>query len=141
MRFQRDGNAEAIRGLFDALGRRDVDAVLECFDVGAMFEPLSTPVRERDPSEALGHTGLRRYFDDLVGTWDVFEVAIAEVREAGDHVAAIGQIRAVSATAKFDSTDPIGFVWRLRDGLVVWGKTYRTPEEALSALEQLSFAG
>lgn len=105
-----------------------------------MFEPLSTPVRDRDPSEALGHTGLRRYFENLVSTWDEFRVAIAEVREAGDHVAALGQIHAVSTAAGFDSTDPVGFVWRLRDGLVVWGKTYRTPEEALSALDQLSLA-
>jgi ketosteroid isomerase-like protein len=130
-----------VRSVFDALADRDLDGLLRCFDVGAMFEPLSTSVRERDPSEALGHTGLRRYFDDLTATWDRFEVAIEETREAGDHVAALGHIRAVSVEAGFDSDDPVGFVWRLRDGLIVWGKTYRTPEEALGALDELSIAG
>ncbi len=127
--------------MFDALERGDIDGVLDCFDVGAMFEPLSTPVRERDSAEALGHTGLRRYFDEIARTWDRFEVHIHEVRESGDHVAALGRIRAVSAVAGFDSDDPVGFVMRLRDGLVVWGKTYRTPEEALVALERLAAAG
>ena len=121
--------------------QRDVAAVLACFDVGAMFEPLSTSVRNREPSEALGHTGLRRYFEDLEATWDVFHIQVNELREQGDHVAAVGRIRAVAGAAGFDSDDPIGFVMRLRDGLVVWGKTYRTPEEALAALDELATPG
>ena len=116
----------------------DLDAILACFDVGAMFEPLSTPVAERDASEAMGHTGLRRYFEDLSATWDTFEVHVHEIRESGEHVAALGRIRAVSEAAGFDSEDPIGFVWRLRGGLIVWGKTYATPEEALTALAELA---
>jgi ketosteroid isomerase-like protein len=130
-----------IRGVFEALREGDIDAVLEHFDVGAMFEPLSTTVRDRDPSEALGHTGLRRYFEDLGTIWDEFEITISELRETGEHVAALGHIRAVARDGSFDSVDPVGFVWRLRDGVIQWGKTYRTPEDALAAFDELSLAG
>jgi ketosteroid isomerase-like protein len=75
---------------------------------------------------------VRRYLQDLDETWDTFEVTIANLRADGEHVVAVGRIRARQGDVAVD--DPAGFAFRLRDGRVVWAKVYRSHEEALAAV-------
>jgi ketosteroid isomerase-like protein/anti-sigma regulatory factor (Ser/Thr protein kinase) len=123
-------NLRVVRELFDAFAARDVSRTTRLVDRGVIMEPLSTPVERRTPY--LGVDGLRRYLQDLDETWDKFDVTIAKLRADGEHVVAVGRIRARQRDVTVD--DPAGFAFRLRDGKVVWAKVYRSHEEALAAV-------
>ena len=125
-----DENRRVVRELFDAFAARDVSRTTQLVDRGVMMEPLSTPVERRTPY--LGVDGLRRYLQDLDATWDTFDVTIEELRADGEHVVAVGRIRARQLDLELD--DPAGFAFRLRDGKVVWAKVYPSHEEALAAV-------
>ena len=125
-------NVRVVRELFGAFAARDVERTIRLVDRGVMMEPLSTEVEQRAPY--LGVSGLRRYLDDLDGTWDKFEVTVADIRAGGDHVVALGRIHAKRQALVAD--DPAGFVFKLRDGRVVWAKVYRSHDDALAAAGQ-----
>jgi len=123
------GNVEAVGRLIDAFARRDAAALMRLVDLGVVFEPLSTAVSQRLPY--LGRSGMRQYLDDLEETWDEFEVELLRARPLGSHVVALCRIRARAGTWRNEGL--AGMVWRLRDGLAVWGKVYATEAEALDA--------
>lgn len=125
-----EDNRRVVRDLFKAFAARDVSRTTQLVDRGVMLEPLSTPVERRTPY--LGVDGLRRYLQDLDETWDTFDVTIADLRADGEHVVAVGRIRARHRDVEVD--DPAGFAFRLRDGKVVWAKVYPSHEEALAAV-------
>jgi len=122
-------NLGAVRRVFEAFARRDVDRLTQLVDRGVMLEPLSTPVERRTPY--LGVSGLRRYLSDLDGTWDQFDVSIEKLQPHGDHVAALGRIYARRDNHVAD--DEAGFTFKLRDEKVVWAKVYASHTEALAA--------
>jgi anti-sigma regulatory factor (Ser/Thr protein kinase)/ketosteroid isomerase-like protein len=126
-------NRRVVRELFEAFAARDLSRTTRLVDRGVMLEPLSTPVERRTPY--LGIDGLRRYLQDLDATWDRFDVTIEELRADGEHVVALGHIRARQLDVELD--DPAGFAFRLRDGTVVWAKVYASHEEALAAVGML----
>jgi anti-sigma regulatory factor (Ser/Thr protein kinase) len=122
-------NLGVVRELLRAFAARDVERTAKLVDRGVMIEPLSTPVERRTPY--LGLSGLGRYMRDLDETWQRFEVSVEELRAESDYVVASGRIYAQHPDLVAD--DPAGFVFRLRDGKVVWVKVYRSQEEALAA--------
>lgn len=123
------GNVELVRRLLEALERRDAAALMQIADRGIVFEPLSTEVQQRTPY--LGRPGLRRYLQDLEDTWDELRVAMHEFASRDDYVVALGRIRGVRGPHVAEGT--AGMVWRVRDGMAVWGKVYSTENEALRA--------
>ena len=125
-------NTSVVEALFDAFARRDGDGMAELMTEDAVFEPVSTEQAEREPYH--GRDGIRRYLGDLARTWAEFRVTIHEYRGAGDRVLAIGRAYARSANPAFISDSEIAFVWQLRDGLVVHGRTYTDPHEAEAEL-------
>jgi anti-sigma regulatory factor (Ser/Thr protein kinase)/ketosteroid isomerase-like protein len=122
-------NTRVVRELLAAFAARDVARLTRLVDRGVMIEPLSTPVERRTPY--LGVDGLRRYLTDLDATWDRFEVSVEEILGGGDHIVATGRIYAQHRDLVAD--DPAGFVFKLRDGKVVWAKVYPSAAEALAA--------
>jgi ketosteroid isomerase-like protein len=122
-------NADTVRLFFEAFVRRDAEAAAELFEDAATFEPASTAVSERGTYE--GPEGVRRYFRDLDETWQSFRVTISELHEDGDQVVALGRVYA--AGNGFVGDDPAGFVWRLRDGMVVHGRVFTSHDAALAA--------
>ena len=118
-----------VERLLDGFTRRDVTTLLDVADRGVMFEPLSTPVGRRTPY--LGHAGLRRYLRDLEETWDELRITIDELRPRADYVLARGSIH--GAAGDFAADEPAFFVWRVRAGRAVWGKVFRSEEDALRA--------
>jgi ketosteroid isomerase-like protein len=120
-------NVEAVKRLFDAFTRRDVDEVLALLDPDVLFEPAPTVARPH--RSYVGHSGMRQYFEDVADTWERLDVQIQEYRHAGSYVIAFGRIYAAGGGSVAD--DPASFVWRLERGRVIWGKVFRRREEAL----------
>jgi ketosteroid isomerase-like protein len=122
-------NADTIRSLFDAFSRRDAAAAAELFNEDAKFEPASTPAAGRETY--VGPEGVRSYFRDLDETWQRFEVTITELLEHDDCVVVLGRVYA--AGNGFVGDDPAGFVWRLRNGRIVFGRVFTSHDGALAA--------
>jgi ketosteroid isomerase-like protein len=125
------GNVAIVRAVFEAFGQGDVEAVLELADREITFEPVSTPVREREPYH--GHDGMREYMRDLDETWEEFEVTISDVREGPDQVVALGRIKAIATGGAYMTDSPAGVVLRLREGKILWGKVFTNVSDALAA--------
>jgi ketosteroid isomerase-like protein len=123
-------NVEVVSRLLEAFSRRDADAMVELIDPDMLFEPAPTPARPY--RTYVGHAGMRQYLKDLDDTWARLDVTVLEYRHAGSYVLVFGRIYAASRGSVAD--DPATFVWRLEDGLVVWGKVFRNREEALETV-------
>jgi uncharacterized protein (TIGR02246 family) len=125
-------NVAIVEQLFDAFARRDADAMAALMAPDVVFEPASTELADREPYR--GREGIRSYLADLTRTWAEFRVTIHEYRSMGDRVLALGRVYARSASPAFIADNEIAFVWRLRDGRVVHGRTHRDPHEAEAEL-------
>jgi ketosteroid isomerase-like protein len=125
-----------VEQLFEAFSRRDADGMVELLHEDAVFEPASTELAPREPYT--GPAGMRQYLADLTRTWEEFRVTIHEYRADGDRVLARGRVYARSASPAFISDSEIAFVWRLRDGRIVHGRTHTDPHEAEAELHAAS---
>ncbi|HXD58266.1 MAG TPA: nuclear transport factor 2 family protein [Thermoleophilaceae bacterium] len=123
-------NVEVVTRLLDAFARRDGEAMVEVLDEDFLFEPAPTPAREY--RTYVGHSGMRQYLNDVGETWERLDLTIQEYRHAGDYVLVFGRIYTARQGSVAD--DPATFVWRLEDGLVVWGKVFRNRDEALETV-------
>jgi len=123
-------NVEVVTRLLDAFSRRDGDGMVNFLDEDFLFEPAPTPAREY--RTYVGHSGMRQYLNDIDTTWERLDLTIQEYRHAGDYVLVFGRIYTARQGSVAD--DPATFVWRLEDGLVVWGKVFRNRDEALETV-------
>jgi ketosteroid isomerase-like protein len=124
-------NAETVRALFDAFGRRDTAAVLALAHAEIVFTPPTG--RLAGHSEPYrGHDGLRTYLADVARVWEELRSEPDEYIELEDRVLCTGRVYAWGVGRVIDA--PAGWVWRLRDGLVVEGTVYETRRAAYEAV-------
>jgi ketosteroid isomerase-like protein len=123
-------NADIVRELFDAFGRRDATAVLALADPDIVFTP-PTGRLVGHPEPYRGHDGLRTYLDDVARVWQELRSEPEEFVEGGDVVVCTGRVYAWGVGRVIDA--PAGWVWRLRSGRLVEGRVYDTRREALEA--------
>ena len=129
-----DSNVAIVERLFDAFERRDADAMVEVMAEDVVFEPASSEREAREPYD--GHAGMRRYLADLARTWAEFRVTIHQYEAAGERVLVRGRVYARSASPAFISDSEIAFIWRVRDGRIVHGRTYTDPDDAEADLRR-----
>ena len=118
---------EIVDHLFRAFAARDADALVAVLSEDIVFEPASTEVAIRAPFR--GHAGMREYLAEVERDWEQFDVAVSDVREAPPYVVALGRVYARSGG--FVADNPLAFVWEVREGLVVWGRTFTDRSAAL----------
>jgi ketosteroid isomerase-like protein len=124
-------NADIVRKVFDAFSRRDVPALVALSDPEIVFIPPTGRLAGRaDPY--VGHEGLRAYMADVARVWEDLRSEPDEYVEVGDRVVCTGRVYAWGVGRVIDA--PAGWVWRLRDGLVVEGRVYETRRAAYEAV-------
>ena len=124
-------NVEMLHKAIDAYTRGDLEAYLEIAHPDVEWYPFTA---EAEGGAAYhGHEGVRRWWSNLESNLDEFEANVSECRDLGDMVIAFGELR-----AQFKSgvtlEQEIAWVARYRDGLIVWGRVFRTRTEALEAV-------
>src|SRR5262245_30570242 len=125
-------NVEVAYRVFDALARRDRDAWVALHDSDAKIHPLIGL-----GGTYRGHDGAQSFWDDVFRTFPDYSVRIDEVRELGDrtllavHISARGAHAMDSAGSMVEQLNWI--LAEMRDGRVVWWRTFRTEPEALDA--------
>ncbi len=121
-------NVKAIRGGFAALGRGDLDALVEMYDEDAVFETLLLGTHH-------GKEAIRRIYQENLDNQDGYTVEPVEMIDAGDKVVTVVQSGGAGPVSKISLDDRFAFVHTMRDGLIVREQTFRNREEALEAAE------
>ena len=123
---------EVIKAVFAAFAERDVEGVLAHASPDVEFSAATGDHAGRTEPYR-GHDGLRQYFRDVSAVWDDLRIVPSEFRQTDDTILVTGRVSARSpARIVAGST---GWIWRLRDGLVVYGRVYPSAAEAMAAFE------
>jgi hypothetical protein len=117
-------NADLGRLAVDAFNRRDRDGFFALMAPDVVVESRLSAVE----GAYHGREGLERWWDDLLGVFPEYVVAIDRERELGEWVVARFKAEAHGTTPLFDS---IWQVSRWHDGLCVSWRMCETEEEAV----------
>jgi ketosteroid isomerase-like protein len=123
-------NADIVRKVFAAFSRRDVETLLALSDPEVVFYPPTGRLAGRDEPYR-GHEGLRTYLADVARVWQELRSEPDEYIEIDDLVLCTGRVYAWGVGRVIDA--PAGWVWRLRDGLLLEGRVYETRRAAYEA--------
>jgi len=130
----RDGNVGLVRRLFAAFADRDAAALMEVVDPQIeFFGPTATVLNEGRCYR--GHEGMRRYLRDAELLWAELSVEPRTWREIGNHVVALGRVRA-RAHDGLEIDTPAAWVWRVEAGRITWGCAYGDPDEMPRSLQE-----
>ena len=123
---------DVVKAVCAAFTERDVEGVLAHADADMVFSPVTGDYAGRTEPYR-GHDGLRQYFRDVAVVWDDLRIVPGEFRQTGNTILVTGRVSARSpARIVAGST---GWIWRLRDGLVVYARAYHSAAEAMAAFE------
>jgi ketosteroid isomerase-like protein len=118
----------AVRGLADAINRRDADAAIAVSDPEIEF--LS--VLAVSGKAYRGHAGLREYFDDIASAWEEWRVEVHRVASGADgRVAIVMTMHMRGKGSGAALSEKTGHVWSLRDSKLLRNQPFREPEQAL----------
>ncbi len=121
---------DAVGELFAAFAARDPVRMERVLHPACTFwaEGTSTAAGRGEPYN--GPEGVSAYFADADRFWEHLEVQPHDVRSAGDGVicfgVAVGRLRGESG----DQRIPVIWVFRMREGRIVYGRAARTAAEA-----------
>ena len=121
-------NVELVQAAFDAISRRDLQAVLALCHPEIEFRPL---IAEAEDHTFKGHQGVREWFAD--------RMVPLNLRPTGENIEGFRDrgVNRLHLTGTFDGVDvsqSMWMAWRVRDGLISWWAAYRTEDEALEAV-------
>jgi ketosteroid isomerase-like protein len=125
-----EANVDLARKAFEAFAERDMEAALAIMDEDVEFLPVTANLTTGGVPYR-GHDGLRRYLDDVARVWDELRVYPSEFRDLGDTVVTLGRMYGRGGGMIIDR--PTGWVWRCRNGKIVFVRVYASREEALRA--------
>lgn len=123
-------NVELHHRAFDAFNRRDFDALLALMD--ADVEAVSRLVAIE--GDYLGHDGIRRWWENLLGVFPDFTIGVVEVRDLGDMTLASLRNRAHGTGSDIPMDQTLWQVAEWRDRKVVWWCAYMAEADALEAV-------
>src|SRR6185503_11467596 len=122
-------NVEVVRPIYDALNRRDWDAVFR--DTHPDFE--MTTQRGPDAGTHRRREAVQRLIEDTTAAFDNLAVEPEEFLEIGDQVVVLVTTRARPKGGSVDIVVRNGHLWTVRDGTILTLKTSPAPEKALEA--------
>jgi ketosteroid isomerase-like protein len=120
-------DVSVVKAVFAAFAERDVERVLELIHPEFEFTTLTSDYAGRTEPYR-GHEGIRQYFRDVSQVWDDLRLTPRDFREVGGDILVTGRVNARSAARIVDGST--GWVWRVRDGRVVYGRVYPSAADA-----------
>jgi ketosteroid isomerase-like protein len=126
-------NVEIVHRAFAAFERRDLAGLLELCSRDMVLEAQTARVAA-DGRPYRGHEGLRRYLADVARVWEELRPEPEHCRELDPElVVCTGRIYAWGVGRVVDT--PAGWLWRVREGLIVHGTVFESARAALEAAE------
>lgn len=85
------------------------------------------------PAHYTGPTGIREFFRDVEESWESFRFAATEIRDLGDRVLVLGDVRGCGRGSGVEVDDRWAWIIGLRDGKAASLRGYLDQPEALKA--------
>jgi ketosteroid isomerase-like protein len=123
---------EVVKAMFAAFAARDVGAVLALSHPDIEFTAVTGEHAGRTEPYR-GRDGMRQYFRDVAAVWEELILTPREFREVGDWVLVTGKVSARSRGRTVAGST--GWIWRVQDGKVIFGRVYGSAADATEALE------
>jgi uncharacterized protein len=124
-------NIEIVRKSFAAMGRGDLDTLLDLYDQDIEFEPLTGTRVETGGYR--GHQGVREYFKEADEVWDQVRPVVGEITTTGNEVVVFGHCSIRGRASEIETDSPCSWVITVRDGKITRHRVYQTNGEALDA--------
>lgn len=123
-------NLEVVRRAFDAFERRDIAAVLDCFDPDVRVrEDASLP----DAREYRGHDGVLQWLRGMDRNWEDFRVRPERFLDRENDVAALMRVHGRGRTSRVPVGGEFGSVFTVGDGRIEEWQIYAGWSETLNA--------
>ena len=123
---------DVIKAVYEAFTERDVEGVVACVDRDVEFSAVTGDHAGRTEPYR-GHDGIRQYFRDVAEVWDELRIVPSDYRQDGDRILVTGRVTARSPSRIVAGST--GWIWRLREGLVVYARVYPSAADAMAAFE------
>jgi ketosteroid isomerase-like protein len=124
-------NVEIVQQAFAAFEHRDPAALIAICRPDMVFQPVTAQIAAGGVPYR-GHEGMRSYLADVARVWQELRPAPdAWYERDGGVVVATGRVYAWGAGRVVDS--PAGWLWRVEDGLLAYGRIFETAAAALAA--------
>jgi uncharacterized protein len=124
-------NVEIVRKSFAAMGRGDLDALLDLYARDIEFKPLTGTRVETGGYR--GHQGVREYFKEADEVWDEVRPVAGEITTTGDDVVVFGHCSIRGKASEIETDSPCSWVITVRNGKITRHRVYQTNSEALEA--------
>jgi len=108
---------ETVRAIYDAFGRRDVDAALARIASDVTFMPSGTASRLGRTEPYHGHDGIRQYFADVADVWEELTLHADDIRSTAEGVVVFGHVTGTAGGEPFEASAI--WIWRVRDGKAI----------------------
>jgi ketosteroid isomerase-like protein len=116
-----------VKAVFAAFAERDLEGVLDLTDPEIEFTAVTADLAGRTEPYR-GHEGIREYFRDVALVWEDIRLTPREFRQVGDSILVTGRVTARSPSRIVEGST--GWVFRVRDGRVVYGRVYASAGDA-----------
>jgi ketosteroid isomerase-like protein len=124
-------NVDIVQQAFAAFERRDPELLVAIARRDIVFEPVTAQIAAGGQPYR-GHAGLRRYIEDVSRVWQELRPSPDTFYEReGGIVVATGRVYAWGAGRVIDA--PAGWLWRVQDGRLAYGRVFETAAGALAA--------
>jgi ketosteroid isomerase-like protein len=121
-----------VRRIAAAGGPRDASVFLELTGPAVEWHTSLSVVSEGGAYH--GHEGVRQYVRDLDQTFESFEVDLDGLMSVGDLVLTVGRVHYRGKASGVELEASVGWVFRFRDGKVLYLRAFSDPEQALADL-------
>ncbi len=126
-------NVDAVRMCLEGWNHGDIDAWLNA--VHPEIEWYSEVARRMEGAETVsrGLDEMRQFWDEWHSVWNL-KIDISEIRDLGDTILVLANIRARGETSEIDLESPAGYVFEFEDGLARRARAYLDPRQAFEAV-------
>jgi ketosteroid isomerase-like protein len=126
-------NVELAKRARDAFSRRAFDALLPLISddmelhpaIGGAFSGATTYT---------GKDGMRRYWEDIMEVIEDFQFEALSFSAWHDYLIVPNRISGHGTTSGIEIDTEMTFIWRIRDGQLVWGATFFSRAEGLEVI-------
>jgi ketosteroid isomerase-like protein len=126
-------NVEAVKRSFDGWNRGDVDAWVRDAHPDAEFSSAIMKLTEGRDRAFHGRAEMRKFWDEWRSLWDL-NVELAEIRDLGNTVVALGAVKIRGNASGIELESPVGYVIEFDEGLFRTVDAYLEPQDALKAV-------
>jgi ketosteroid isomerase-like protein len=126
-------NVDAFKRGIEAGNRRDWDALLEGLHPEVEWHPALLASLEGRAAVYRGHDGVREWFQSVYEVLGEIHTVFSDIRDFGDRVLAIGQIRTRGEASGAETESPLAYIVEYENGIATRVRSYLDPKEALEA--------